>query len=160
VNLRETMRRNPRGTIVISIAAILVAGVFWRVASGTPGAAPEPALAFYSSDDGRTFFSAKVSDAQPLDAQGHVGVLAIVFNCDQNNSKFVGYLQRTRSDAPSRKDDAGIASPYDAAEKNGTALEVKRPGEKRWVYLFSREGAEIRRVNCPDGKGQASRVAP
>lgn len=116
------------------------------------------ANAFYSSDDGATFFESASTNFPPFSHSGKDAVGARVF-VDAAGRPFVGYLERYTPEGKVRAAEllaqrsAGTGTPGrdDILYAN---MEVKRPGEKEWVKLSDPKARGIRTVMCPDKPNQ------
>jgi hypothetical protein len=124
-------------------------------------------LAWYSDDDGKSWYSDNKNLNPPFDRGGKTVVRAFVFRCTGDNHEFVGYLQRYAASAKKAIEDAHeqvveqkIPPPiglYESIEKNG--LEVKRPGDADWVNVRDPKAKSIEKVTCPSG-GTVEQVSP
>jgi hypothetical protein len=77
-------------------------------------------MAFYSDDDGRTFFEDSLYKFPPFDHDGKTAVGAVVY-VDAHNDKFVGYL--TRYTAETKRQ---LQKIYDDTSAHGSATDVQR----------------------------------
>jgi hypothetical protein len=167
MSLRESITQNPRlGTMAACGLLLLgLATIFLRL----PGrAAPvRHSQAFFSTDDGKTWFADNAANLPPFDKDGKQAVRAHVYRC-ADGTEFVSYLERFKPQArqaleflnnpdPSRKvpDLAAIQSAYIGGR------EVKRPGETNWTDAGDfRQAVTVTAVKCPDGSAQAVAVEP
>ena len=96
ISIREIIQRRGMGATVAAIlfcAAIAIAGYnFWPL-----GHKPNPSEAFYSDDDGQSYFQDSVYNFPPFDHNGKVANQAMVIQ--DHGSKVVGYLVRYTPDA-------------------------------------------------------------
>lgn len=88
---------------------------------------------------------------------------AYVYQCEKGKP-FVGYLARYPENAVNRLHELqGNESPESLEERariTEEKIEVKKPGETKWVSLFSEEGQNIvRNPECPNGE-MAKSVIP
>ena len=109
---------------------------------------------YYSYDDGKTMFAADGSNGAAFVKDGKVAVQAVVFTCDDNATRFIGYLKRV--DANAVRQNPGYGNPTIA----GDTYEVKRPGEPRWVPMRSPEGSRVLIVHGESGKGPPVQITP
>jgi hypothetical protein len=158
MSVREAINSKPRLSlgIVIGIAIVAIAFAIWSMDFGD--GATVAGTAFYSNDDGKTFF---------IDEPGKIGlvkdgkpaVIAHVFE-DPTRGQFVGYLERLTPAA----EKAALASQSSGAPSAVAAAamgrEIKRPGDTRWVSPSSEEGMRVMSVRLPGGTEYASRVEP
>ena len=111
----------------------------------------EAPLAFFTIDDGRTWFTADAESLPPFDYKGHKAVKAHLYTCDGGKTRFVGWLQKLPEDVLR---DALANGPLDddaIAMKAGWM--AKRPGESDWTNSKTdpEKYEQITRVKCPDG---------
>jgi hypothetical protein len=62
--------------------------------------------AFYSDDDGQTWFIDTVYKSTPFDHNGKQAVRAVVYSCENGKTKFCAYLMRDTPEDKKRLDDA------------------------------------------------------
>lgn len=158
MGLRETINQKKGLTTGIALVVTVGALIFlaYQMMSGSTNATVEPMLAFYTTDDGKSFFQAPASNLSPFMHEGKEAFQAHLFTCDDGKTLFVGYMSRLPADEIAKIKAAEAVSPeaYDnalsAAYANG---EVKRPGDTQWVKRGTPEAAKIANPPCPDGKG-------
>lgn len=168
MSLRETITQNHRvGTA--AAGALLLIGVV-TVFLQMPGhSAPESrAQAYFTVDDGKTWFADSLTNLPPFDKDGKQAVRAHVYRCS-DGTEFVSYLERFKPDAkrtlenlsqpdPNRKGPPDLAALQSAYT---TGREVKRPGDANWVNTGDfRQAALITAVKCPNGGADAVAVQP
>ena len=166
---RKTISSYPRlGLGAAGLFVLLCATyVFIQMRGGSSPSAGN-AKAFFSVDDGKTWFADDMTKVPPYDKDGKQAVRAFVFHCS-DGKKFVGYLQHFTPDAkraieqlqtpdPNRTgppDTSGIQKAYTVGR------EVKRPGDAKWISgAQGLESAQIIAVKCPSGGGDATMVEP
>ena len=169
MGVREAIDRHKGWAVGIAAVGVLTVAVFaWRQVGSSSGVgAVESAQAFYSTDDGATYFSAPADLIPPFDHEGKTACRAAVFTCDGGKTKFVGYLEKYPAAAKARLDaarDAGKRGDRSAAPAATAAgdIEIKKPGAAAtWVNRRSREAAQVLNVTCPHGtSGQPVLVTP
>jgi hypothetical protein len=158
MSVREAINSKPKLSlgIVAGITIVAIAFAIWSMGSGDT--VIEAKTAFYSNDDGKTFFSDEpgkigfVKDGKPA-------VIAHVFE-DPAGGQFVGYLERlTPAAEKAALANQGSETPS-AAAAAAMGREIKRPGDTRWVSPSTEEGMRVMSVRVPDGKEYATRVEP
>jgi hypothetical protein len=108
--------------------------------------------AFYSDDDGQTWFVDDAMKPVPFDHNGKQAFRVKVFRCS-GGQPFVGYLERYSDADNARLAAAGTPKPdysgFGAAEPAARA--VRRPGEEKWIGLVSgpQSMAEYNRIISP-----------
>lgn len=169
MTVRESISRNPR--IGVGAAALLavVAGIliFFETHQDSAPASAN-ANAYFTVDDGKTWFIDDMTKLPPFDKDGKQAVRAFVFRCP-DGKQFVGYVQRFTPAAkqailaiengdPNRKgppDTSGIRMAYTVGRQ------IKRPGDTRWTSGGDGlKAIQIITVKCPDGGGEATMVEP
>ena len=167
MTLREQINQNPgkAAAIVAGIALLSLIVIFYQLSGRTKIALP-PALpdqAFYTDDDGKTFYADDAKNLPPYQHNGKTAYRAAVYS-DNNGHQWIGLLE---SLDPAQKKQAdglikdGMPPRYAFPEK--TAL-VKKPGEARWINPATATGAELekaRLVTPPEGvTGPFLRIYP
>lgn len=143
--IREYLNKRPNVAAAIAAGVLVVAAVIllsiYRSPSTTVGSV------YFSSDDGKTFFAADAAKMPPFDHEGKPAVQAHVFRCG-DEAPFVAYLAQysdaTRGEIASliaKKDDPQASQHLGELMSRG--LEVKKPGETRWVAANSPEAGAI-----------------
>ena len=162
MTIRETINRRP-GIAGLGVVIIVAIAAAFSLHGVRPKALPGPITqAFYSNDDGQSYFADALGKPVPFDHDGTPAYRAYVYRCENSSRAFVGYLARQvgRDSAAVHSTstaDAVSAGVHSSASTPGT--EVKRPGDHNWVGLDSAEGAAIVNVTCPDG-GRPLAVLP
>jgi hypothetical protein len=136
------------------IAIIAVAACGFAAYSVTQNArsGPRPVsegLAYFSTDDGQTWFEAPMTNPSPFERDGKQAYQVFVWR--QGRGKpFVSHLMRSEAAAQSSqsRSSGDRRSPPPMSMGN---VEVKRPGEKTWFRANSREGEAISKIKGPDG---------
>lgn len=118
--------------------------------------------AFYSDDDGKTWFADSAFKVPPFDHDGKTAVSAEVFSYDGGSKEFCAYLSRYTTQAKTALDSA-IAD----AQRQGKSLDTvelfhdrgfiqrgmqaKRPGDSTWTPYTDPHIADVFSVRAPDG---------
>jgi hypothetical protein len=169
MNAREALSRHPRLSMTAAIVCVLIA-IASLLLQTRGGSAPSAgnAKAFFTVDDGQTWFTDDLTNLPPFDKDGKQAVRAFVFRCS-DGKEFVGYLQRFTPDAkraiekintpdPNRTgppDTSGVRMAYTSGR------EVKRPGDTKWTSgADGPKSAQIISIKCPNGGGDAVAVEP
>ena len=93
--------------------------------------------AYYSDDDGQTYFKDSVYKFPPFDHGGKTVVQAVL--AESNGHRFVGYLMRYTPQAREK-----LQQKYDGAMKNGLPLQRTRAGFYE-LYLRRWNGSKTAR---------------
>ena len=148
MGLRQTLNENPVVTSAI-IGVITLAALFFafksacgsRTTGGTPGADK----AFFTFDEGKTWFVDDKSNLPPYTKDGKQALRARVYKC---GGKEVVLLLEQYPASVKTEIEAG-SNPMLIAQ----ALEVRRVGDKKWVSMQKNlmEYGKVTNVKCPDG---------
>jgi hypothetical protein len=170
MGIREAVNKYQKAAFAVSSSVIVTALVFSVTYQGEDSlSANPPERAYYSDDDGKTFFPAEYGKIGPFDHDGKEAVVARVFR-DRDRNLFVGYLERAADAeakafledaqrtlvAPARDDPRPDPRLIDEMMKR---LVVKRPGQKKWVNAQSADAAAVTRIELPSG-GEATLAEP
>jgi hypothetical protein len=162
VGIRETLNENPKVTTGVTAAIVLIALVF-IIYQLLPGRGVRiPTEAYYTVDDGATYFADDIQKIAPFDHDGKPAVRAYVFKCG-DGKPFVAYLERYTPEAKKKaeqiRDQMKNADPNTPPpgpqyeEIMMTGVEVKKPGGKQWVRQMDYQRSQaVTSVTCPDGK--------
>jgi hypothetical protein len=172
MGIRQALQDNKRlGTVAVLVLFIVAVGslVYQVLANRTSG--PTVPQYFYTTDEGKNWFTGPATLMPPFDHGGKQAVRAWVYEC--SGKQFVAYLERfteearrlgAQADEANRNAKKGDEPPpilWQAASARRTGREVKRPGDKDWVSVYSKEGAKITDVQCPPGmSGTPQAVTP
>jgi len=164
MGVRERLNNNPR--VAIGVAAAIVVVTCTVVALQFSGASTgEPsASAFFTIDDGQTWFVDDAIKLAPFQRDGKEAVRAYVFEC--NGTRFVNHLERFTPDGRKAAETAiGAKGTEQAASVAGqlrlSGAEIKKPGAKQWTALSDMTKAgPILRPKCPNGAGEPKPLEP
>ena len=162
MNIRKKLNENSKASMAVAGTVLLVIAV-WLFYPQGGGRVREASSAYYSDDDGKTFFEDDASKVAPFSRNGREVASAVVFDCG-NGKPFVGYLERaagakektfveqTRKQIITRAATQPSGLPdSDLIEQVTRSLEVKRPGDSNWVNAASAAAVPIYGVKCPGG---------
>ena len=170
MGVREKINQHPRVAVTVwaTLLCVCAVAIAYNIREMTPRGAEVPE-AFYTTDDGKTLFSAPSDRLAPFEEAGKQAVRAQVFRCE-HAEPFVGYLERYSPEAHRIITEveyaAKHAKPGDPPPKSLAAVpnaqrngrQVKKPGDREWVDVFSAAGNRLTTVTCP--KGGADRPVP
>jgi len=155
MGVRETLNKNKMATAVAGGCLLLLGAVV--IIKGNASGIPGPLTrAYYSDDDGKSFFADDANKVAPFDHNGKPADRAYVYQCG-SGKPFVLYLERyeesTRSKltAAMANKSSDTAAAAAVAELRGSGIEIKKPGEKNWVSPTSPVGVDTVTPKCPDG---------
>src|SRR4051812_30098576 len=161
MGIRESLNKYPAiagvGAAIVVAASVAFGAYFARQPTG-----PRPVgegMAYFSTDDGKTWFADLASKPSPFQKDGKRAFRVYVWRC-RGGAPFVSHLQRAASAAEVPADDTGgRGAPASAAARRtppplmGAIVEVKRPGtgDVGWTSATTAEGESIIQPHCPDG---------
>lgn len=169
MSLREVLNRFPAITTAMTLVVIMVA-VGFIIFSQLPSRKPTPATkAFYSSDDGKTWFADDIKKLAPFAVEGKDAVLVHVFKCPKGEP-FVAYMERYTPEARLEMEKIMIGGKDVMAMEMGEKLvmlrqsgvEYKKPGDAKWFKMEDDYGefARIMTIKCPEGGEIPEPVVP
>jgi hypothetical protein len=142
---------------LLAIAALALAFQFW------PQRKPNLAMAYYSDDDGQSWFKDSAFRVAPFDHDGKTAVMAEVYTYDNGGKQFCAYLAKYTDDFKKRLENAiadaqakgqppGSVSLYNQRDFLNSGTMVKLPGSKNsWVPFNDPRAAPIFSIHSPDG---------
>jgi hypothetical protein len=166
MGVRERLNQNPRLAAIVVGVLLLIAGVAVAIqfSDGAHAAGTASDKAFFTIDDGATWFVDDAANLAPFQHDGKRAVRAYVFEC--KDKRFVNHLERFTPEGHKAAEAAVKANqsrqPAEvAAQVRLSGAQVKRPGAKQWTSLgdLARSGP-ILRPRCPDGGGEPKPVEP
>jgi hypothetical protein len=166
VGIRETLNEN-RSITVGAMIGIIVLAIIWilwySMGSSTPGGGSASAFkAYYTDDDGKTWFADDTNKTPPFDHNGKKAVFCYVYKCGENGKPFAAYLERyTEAGKKIREDMIRNKNTDPVAMEEGAPKEVKAPGtgDAGWMKQTDPRVNALRVPKCPDGQ-PALRVDP
>lgn len=163
MGIRETLNKNQTLTTVATIAIIVIAGT-WIIWQSMPDRGSKIVIkAYYTNDDGKTWFEDAADKLVPFDKDGKEVVRAHLFKCGETGEKFIGYLEKLDPKVKAKLEEyaannKGRVMPGQAEAEDSGRM-VKLPGAKNWVPDTSPAAARITTVKCKDNS-YAIRVVP
>jgi hypothetical protein len=170
VGIRDSLRRKPRTGYIVATALTLLAVAAMTFSLARPsGPRPPSGMAFYSDDDGATWFADAAEKPSPFDHAGKPAYRVYVWKCSHGKT-FVSHMERLAPEAKKRLDELKT---HPRAAQSGPSvetqvamlsrdLEVKDPGtgDTGWVKPATPEGEKITLLTCPDGGNDVEPVLP
>jgi hypothetical protein len=154
MRIREAINKRPALAIGISLACVaVVVGIWlWRAFGDQTGDSGSGTRAWYTIDDGRTWFADAATRVVPFEHQGKPAYRCRVWVCEDGKTQFVSHLERLND---STRRALGDRKYVERFELLPGCEEVKRPrtGDKGWININTPEAQIIQAVRCPDGKG-------
>ena len=121
--------------------------------------------AFFSDDDGKTYFRDTTARLPPFDHNGKTAYGALVLRCE-NGAPFVAYLQGYSPKALETVQDlmkrSTAQNPLPLDILSAPPMDVKAPGGSKWFSISeTSEYARVTTPRCPDGgAGPFQTVSP
>ena len=149
-----------RYSLVVMGVVILFIGVtiWWlRGAHGSRSAlgAGVGAKAWYTSDNGKTWFVDGVSKLTPFDHDGNPAYRCYLYSCDGGTTKFVAYLERYTPEARQQLEDLINAKkapqPGTIEQLMTNGVEVAQPNTGIWIKATDPRAYSLRQPKCPSG---------
>jgi hypothetical protein len=170
MGVREELSKRPKIAAGVALTLTIAAVVILVIQMIDLRAAPElagdnPERAFFTVDDGKTWFADDVTHLAPFQHDGKEAVRAYVFEC--NGKRFVNHLERYTDDGKKAmlrlrevvKKGPPSGALVAAAQQRGR--EVKRPGDATWTPSNTDAAAAIVAPKCPEGaSGEATVIFP
>lgn len=162
MGLRETLKEKPwiggalSGAFVVVALAIIVT-TYW------PEKKAKLDQAFYSDDDGQTWFSDSAYLAAPFPHNGKQAVVAQIYSYAEGSKKFCAYLtqftpeakeklEAALADAQKKGQPAGSVPLYHDRSFMQKSMLVKKPGaDNPWVPYDDPKAVEVMSIKSPDG---------
>lgn len=149
------INRQKSVTAVAACAAVLLAAglMVYRV-TGDAQAQGRGERAFYSVDDGATWFVDSADQISGFEHEGRPAYRAYVFRAP-GVEPFVGYLERYTPEARAKLQarlDAGAPAAARSVERS--EQEVKKPGDAQWHKRSSPQVSRVINITAPDGTTQ------
>jgi hypothetical protein len=145
------------GVSAVAFALIAAAAFAWWSREESLPQHSRTVKAWYTGDDGRTWFADLPNKVVPFDHQGKAAVRCYVWSCDGGKTKFVSHVERISAAARQRLTGQ---SQIDVLELLPGTREVKSPltGDAGWTAAESPKAAEIQTPRCPGGKGGVPQI--
>lgn len=163
MGLRETLNQKKPVGVALAVGMLVVA-IGLLAHSLSTSAAPSASEAYYTSDDGQTYFGGSIMEyVPPTDHDGKTVVRAHPYRCEKCGKTFVNHLERYTPEARkviaaayANADPAG-GTPANVGEIMGaqmSGVEYKKPGDAKWVRITDRTKAtNVTAPTCPSGDG-------
>jgi hypothetical protein len=134
--IMEIRRIVNNGRVVGAMAAFVIAAIAWNVSRSMPGRQLPVVIshAYYSDDDGLTWFVDTDEKVPPFDHDGKTAVLAFVYQT-ADGKQFVQHLEEYSPTIKARAESALSTGSTEEAKVllAGSTPLVKKPGDKIWV---------------------------
>lgn len=151
MGIRQKLNQNSAATSGAAAALIILAlvVVVWQA---WPRNTKDPNRAYFTVDEGQTYFVDDIRKDPPFDKDGKVAVRAQVVRCGRDKP-FVAFVERFTPEAKkyiAEMEAKGKGSSVSRGDLSFNGAEIKRPGETEWIKWSDRRVSEITTVHCPN----------
>ena len=161
MSLRNKINENPAIPVVGVLIALAVCGYFlWgMIMAPKAGELGGDWVAWYTIDDGKTVFADKRPPSTPFQKDGKDAIMALMFTCDNDKTRFCGYLIKKAAPPARTGPNAGKNAP---AGPTLMISYIKKPGDTEWVpdTSYGKWAGIQNGVKCPQGGGEPIMVTP
>ena len=136
--------------------SVLIAGVFFVIAivigwmSLSPSGPPKVTKAFFTVDEGKSWFVGDVETITPFDVDGKPAVRAYLFRCP-GKGVYCGLLSRHIGGAEKKTVEPSQSTASGNRSQSNPAKEFKKPGQSQWIDGRSMEMVALAVQKCADG---------
>ena len=164
MGIREALNRSPKLSKGVLAGIILLALIylFWSRAGGEGGGGRSGTQAYFSIDDGKSWFVDDAKKIPPFVKSGKDAVRVYVYKCP-DGKKFASHLERYTPEAKKALEAsyASRSTDLNALQRIQTSgVEVKAPGQGDWVKSSDPKAAAIVKAKCPHGGGEPEPLEP
>jgi hypothetical protein len=156
---RESINKKPAiatgAAIGIIIAFSLV--IYFEKSSGAPKTGALT-MAYYTVDDGATYYADSIDKIPPCDYNGHQAVRAYLYRCN-GGKPFVAYLEAFTPDAKKAIESSGSGPAFGGSQlggdvpfNRGRLLKAPLTGDKGWLREGQPGFSEVSEIHCPAGE--------
>ncbi len=155
----EMLYKHSKITVSIAVGAIVCAVLLVLRQAHSSSNGPQTLKAFFTDDDGKTYFEDDANKLSPFDHNGKQAVLCFVYE-SASGIKFVAYEQKLTDEAlKSQLAEKSLKGPPTTPLSYNSL--IKRPGEPAWKIADLESMLNmIHHMKCPDGSLGASPVPP
>ncbi|MGF1635137.1 MAG: hypothetical protein ACFCVE_14895 [Phycisphaerae bacterium] len=157
MSIREAMNRHTGLTKAAAFFLIAVA-VVAAVDNFSPAGeqARNSDTAYFSDDNGATYFEADASSPSGFDHDGRPAYRAYVFKAE-DGEPFVGYLERLTPEAEAKLQALTEEERADPRKINGITQgnqQIRAPGDERWLDRTDPAARRVLKITAPDGTSE------
>jgi ligand-binding sensor domain-containing protein len=151
MKLRELLRHKLTALVVIPLAVVAIAVAAWQ-SSGPSSSSQRVGRAFYSDDDGATWFTDSADKIMPFDHNGKPAVEAVVY-AGADGKPFVVCLMRYSAVAVRAFEEARAKGQSRSTVSVSPFMEAKKPlsPSASWVPDTTGEFETLRTPAAPNG---------
>jgi len=147
MGIRDRLNQNPGVMFGVVTAIVVAAGILIAVqVLGSRRTFPKRLPpAFFTVDDGKTYFEAAAENVPPFDHEGKQANRAYVFEC--GGERFVVYVERYNPEAHK-----AMVENRATPQTQIYGRELKKPGSNKWIKSGDDVGVDVvTAVKCPHG---------
>jgi hypothetical protein len=155
MGLRESIN-NHRGLGVaaaVGLIAIAAVAIIWPSISDSASRGGHKA--FYTVDDGATWFVDDANQIAPFDHKGKQAVACYLYKCGESGQPWVSHLMRYTPEGKRQREQQRADRNVDMIGSQSAIkgdMEVKEAkGGQEWVSITDPRAAAIQELKCPDG---------
>lgn len=141
MGIREALNQKPGITagIAAMITGAAVLYIIWQSIFGV-NESSMPTSAYFTTDDGKTWFVDDISKAVPFIKDGQVAVRVHLYSTDGGQTKIPLYLEKLTDKGlkiheAARANEKDISAMISANDRLQREWLVKRPGDEKWYPL-------------------------
>jgi hypothetical protein len=160
MDFREFINARPKVFAIAGLGIVAVVGIFavYRATSEGGSRAVADGRAYFSVDDGKTWFADSITRPSPFVKDGKQAYRVFVWK-SPGSEPYVSHLVRADNGAQGVGGELTPGIRQSRTAQAG-AMEVKRPGETTWTPAESPEGRAIARPRTTSGAGDPELLEP
>jgi hypothetical protein len=156
LGIREKMNEKQGVIVCIASAIIVGAAIVSILKARDQDRPPIPSRAFYTVDDGKTFFVDDINNISPFEHDGRTAYRCYVFSCDGGKTKFVGRLERYTSQGKAEAEDllkhhVSLGMPLKRFVSMETEIKAPGSGDTGWLASGDPRATSLLIPRGPDG---------
>lgn len=155
MTVREYISKHPRVTVSVTLIVCLLAIAYLVFNLFGGSTVFEPRKAWFTDDDGKTWFAADAAKKPPFNHNGKPAVMCFVYTHDGGKSKWISYMLRYAPSAKQKIEERAkqLGIPEEKIEPGALGMEVKKPGggDAGWVSTQDARATTIMELRSPDG---------
>lgn len=156
MGVRELVNQNRHVTIGVLVAVIVLVLAWIIYANRSDDAPPSPGehKAWFTLDDGKTWFADDARRIPPFDHQGRQAVRCFVYSCG-HGKQFVSHLLRYTPEGKKMQEQLANQRSFDpsqmAALQELTEIKPPNTGDAKWIRRSNPRAAQLEKPMCPEG---------
>ena len=152
------------GAVVLLSLALVIMVQHIRSGENQSAVPRSEGKAWFTIDDGRTWFADDANKLPPFDKDGKIAYGCVVWAADNGKTQWVSHVFRysdaaKRSLTEAQQRLSKLGGPLPAQSE---LMEVKKPGAGNtgWVPALGQRGIDIQTPKCPTGDREAQPLLP